>query len=73
MMPNRYYVTLWLRSIGPIHYDVLENILEFNVEPSNFFGSGRGIHPRHGLTFFPCRWSKPQMKTEEKPVLRGTE
>jgi hypothetical protein len=62
LMPARYYVSLWIRSIGPIHYDVVENFLEFNVEPSNYFDSGRGIDKRFGLVFFPCRWHAPRVQ-----------
>ena len=28
----------------------------FNVEGSNYYESGRGISPKYGLMFFPCRW-----------------
>ena len=48
-------------SVGPIHYDVLDNFMEFKVEPSNYFQSGRGIKSRYGLMFFPCTWHPPEL------------
>ncbi len=60
LMPARHLMSLWIRSVGPIHYDVLDNFMEFKVEPSNYFQSGRGIKSRYGLVFFPCRWHPPR-------------
>jgi lipopolysaccharide transport system ATP-binding protein len=57
LMPSRYYVTLWLESSGPVHYDVLDRCTVLDVETSNWYGSGTGIHARHGIVFLPCRWT----------------
>jgi len=54
LLPGRYYLSLWLG--WKIYYDVLRNCISFDVEPSNYYGSGRGIESRFGLMFFPSRW-----------------
>lgn len=61
LMPGRLLMSLWIRSVGPVHYDVLDNFMEFKVEPGNVFESGRGIKSRYGLMFFPCTWHPPEL------------
>lgn len=56
LMPDRYYISLWLESMGPISYDLLDRCATFDVEVSNFYQSGRGIHKRSGVIFLPCKW-----------------
>ena len=55
LLPGRYFLSLWLGKSNNL-YDVLKNCVAFDVEPSNFYGSGRGIESRFGLMFFPSRW-----------------
>jgi lipopolysaccharide transport system ATP-binding protein len=55
LLPGRYFLSLWLGKSNNL-YDVLKNCVSFDVEPSNFYGSGRGIESRFGLMFFPSRW-----------------
>lgn len=55
LLPGRYYLSLWLGKANN-HYDVLKNCIAFDVEPSDFYGSGRGIESKYGLMFFPSRW-----------------
>ena len=57
LMPGRYFLSLWLSSPGPVLHDVLEHSTVLDVEPSNFYSSGRGIDSRFGIMFFPCRWN----------------
>jgi lipopolysaccharide transport system ATP-binding protein len=57
LLPGRYSMSLWLKLQGPQYYDVLEHCLQFDVETSDFYGTGRGIHKYFGLVFLPCRWS----------------
>lgn len=56
LLPGRYYLSLWLKIQGPAYFDVLEQCLQFDVEASDFYGSGRGISPYFGIVFLPCRW-----------------
>jgi lipopolysaccharide transport system ATP-binding protein len=56
LMPGTYYLGVWAASNGGEWHDVLDHVLTFDVEPSDYFGSGRGIESRFGLIFFPCRW-----------------
>jgi lipopolysaccharide transport system ATP-binding protein len=57
LMPGRYFLSLWLTSPGEILHDVLEHCTVLDVEPSNFYKSGRGIESRFGILFFPCQWN----------------
>jgi lipopolysaccharide transport system ATP-binding protein len=63
LLPGRYYLSLWLG--WKIYYDVLKNCISFDVEPSNYYGSGRGIESRFGLMFFPSRWRS--VTPQERP------
>jgi homopolymeric O-antigen transport system ATP-binding protein len=55
LMPGTYYAELLAASMNEYH-DRLENVAKINVEPSDYYGTGRGIEPRFGLVFFPFRW-----------------
>jgi lipopolysaccharide transport system ATP-binding protein len=55
-LPGRYYLSVWLKIQGPTYFDVLEHCMQFDVETSDFYGSGRGIHKYFGIVFLPCRW-----------------
>ncbi|MDY6838683.1 MAG: ABC transporter ATP-binding protein [Thermodesulfobacteriota bacterium] len=56
LMPARYYLTLWIASVGRPDYDILEHCAVLDIEPSDVYNSGRGIDSRHGTVFFPCHW-----------------
>lgn len=63
LMPGRYYLSLQLEGVGPVHYDILDRCAYFDVEASDFYKSGRGIEGRYGIVFLPCQWklkSKPE-------------
>jgi lipopolysaccharide transport system ATP-binding protein len=62
LMPGRYYLTLWIQGTGPVHYDILDNCMVFDVETTNYYRSGRGISSKFGLVFFPCRWHPPESR-----------
>jgi lipopolysaccharide transport system ATP-binding protein len=57
LLPGRYSLSLWLKVQGPVFYDVLEHCLQFDVEESNFYGSGKGISRYFGIVFMPCSWN----------------
>jgi lipopolysaccharide transport system ATP-binding protein len=59
LMPGTYYVELLAASMNEYH-DRLENVAKIDVEPSDFYGTGRGIEARFGLVFFPFRWKLPE-------------
>ena len=62
LLPGRYYLSLWLGKWSNLH-DVLKNCIAFDVEPSDYYGSGRGIDSSFGMVFFPSRWrSMPPQK-----------
>lgn len=55
LLPGRFYLSLWLGKWNNLH-DVLKNCISFDVEPSDYYGSGRGIDAEFGVMFFPSRW-----------------
>ena len=56
LMPGRYFMSLWLTSPDGTRHDVLEHVRAMDVEPSNYYRSGRGIDSRFGLVVLPCSW-----------------
>jgi lipopolysaccharide transport system ATP-binding protein len=56
LMPGRYFMSLWLTSPDGTRYDVLEHVAALDVEPSNYYKSGRGIDSRFGIVVLPCTW-----------------
>jgi lipopolysaccharide transport system ATP-binding protein len=69
LLPGRYYLSLWLGKWSNQH-DVLKNCISFDVEPSDYYGSGRGIDAAFGLMFFPSRWKS--CAPQERVVLAET-
>jgi len=55
LLPGRYYLSLWLGKWNNQN-DVLKNCIAFDVEPADYYGSGRGIESGFGLMFLPSRW-----------------
>lgn len=60
IMPGRYYLSLWLGPWGHVQ-DCLQNAVIMDVEPSDFYGTGRGIESRFGMMFLPCRWKSDHL------------
>lgn len=69
LLPGRYYISLWLGKWSNQH-DVLKNCISFDVEPSDYYGSGRGIDSSFGLMFFPSRWKS--YPPQERGLRTGT-
>lgn len=59
LLPAQYYLSLWITELGgtPIYDGDVRVVLE--VEPANIYASGRTPTSRHGIAFFPQRWSIP--------------
>jgi hypothetical protein len=53
LMPGTYYAGVEVASMYEIH-DSLENFVKIDVEPSDYYGTGRGVEveERFGLVFF---------------------
>jgi lipopolysaccharide transport system ATP-binding protein len=62
LMPGRYFLSLWLTSPDGTLHDVLEHVTALDVEPSNYYKSGRGIDGRFGVIALPCRWDVAGMQ-----------
>jgi lipopolysaccharide transport system ATP-binding protein len=60
LLPDRYYVSLWIEAVGPISYDILNRCAALDIETTDYYGSGRSIEKRNGIIFLPCRWFPPQ-------------
>jgi lipopolysaccharide transport system ATP-binding protein len=58
LMPGTYYAGLFAATWHE-YQDWLENVIKIEVEPSDYYGTGRGIEARFGLVFFPFRWKVP--------------
>ncbi len=56
LMPGRYNVSLFLGAVGPLFQDILDHCGALEVEPSDFYNSGKGIESRFGIIFLPFRW-----------------
>ena len=51
LMPGTYYAGVEVASMYDIH-DSLENVVKIDLEPSDYYGTGRGVEERFGLVFF---------------------
>lgn len=60
LMPGTYYLGIWASSFHEWH-DVLDNVAVLTVEPSDYYGTGRGVESRFGLIFVPFRWKVPAL------------
>jgi len=54
--PDRYYLSLWLASVGPRYYDQLDHCTALDVEPADVNRSGRSMTKSFGIVFLPCHW-----------------
>jgi lipopolysaccharide transport system ATP-binding protein len=57
LVPARYYLSLWIQSVGPVKYDILDHCVALDVEASDVHETGRGLDSRWGVVVFPVRWS----------------
>jgi lipopolysaccharide transport system ATP-binding protein len=67
IMPGRYYLSLYLGPHGHLQ-DVLQNAVIMDVEPADYYGTGRGIESRFGMIFLASRWKSdylPGVRKEE--------
>jgi len=55
--PDRYYLSIWLASVGPRYYDHLDFCTTLSVEPADVNKSGRAMNKGFGLVYMPCQWS----------------
>lgn len=62
LMPGSYYLSAWVSSFNEWH-DVVDNVARLDIEPSDFYGTGRGVESRFGLVFFPFCWKSLAAKT----------
>lgn len=58
LMPGRYSVTLFLGAVGPLFQDLLDHCGTLEIEPSDFYKSGKGIESRFGLVCMPFKWQQ---------------
>ncbi|MBE0669587.1 MAG: ABC transporter ATP-binding protein [Anaerolineales bacterium] len=66
IMPDRYFMNLWI--VGDrekLFFDRVLKSVRIDVEYSNFFKSGRGIHKDLGYVFIASRWNFDGVTTGE--------
>ena len=57
LTPGRYYLSLWIESLGAEQsYDLLEHSVVLDIDTPNVSQSGRQFDHRSGFVFFPCSW-----------------
>jgi lipopolysaccharide transport system ATP-binding protein len=56
LMPSRYYLTLWLASTGGLKFDHLDHCVALDVEPSDPYGTGKGMGRQFGLMYLTGGW-----------------
>ncbi len=71
LMPDRYYVTLTLQSIGPVRYDILDHCVAIDVEASDVYNTGRGLGSRWGVVFMPGRWKFKGLSGAKRSIERS--
>lgn len=62
LMPGPYYITLGVTSFHEWH-DLIDHCARIDLEPSDYYGTGRGIESRFGIIFLPFRWMHPSTQT----------
>ncbi len=60
LMPGQYNLSLWLGPWENLH-DVLKHCVIMDVEAADYYKTGRGIEPRFGQVFMPCRWASDHL------------
>jgi lipopolysaccharide transport system ATP-binding protein len=71
IMPDRYYITLWIDRYSDIPgekeilYDYIERCAPLNVEYVDYYRSGRGVDKIWGSMFMACKWNFDGMNSEE--------
>jgi hypothetical protein len=60
LLPGRYSLSLWITAQGgtPVYDGDVRTALQ--VEPANIYPSGRMPESRHGIIYFPQRWTVPE-------------
>jgi lipopolysaccharide transport system ATP-binding protein len=77
LMPGTYYLGVWVASFEEYH-DEMDNVATLDVEPSNYYGTGRGIESRFGFVFLDYRWipngnsSNAEALPEHSAISRGS-
>lgn len=56
-IPDRYYISLWLASVGPKWYDRLEHCAALDIEAADVYNAGRQMTSNFGIIYLPCRWT----------------
>ncbi len=64
LMPGTYYLGVWAAGFYTAH-DMLDNVARIEVEPSDFYGTGRGIEARLGIIFLSYRWRQVSQSEPE--------
>jgi lipopolysaccharide transport system ATP-binding protein len=56
IMPGQYFLSVWLGALGPTYYDSIDRCTILDVEPADFYGSGRSSQDKRVIMMMPCHW-----------------
>ena len=56
LMPGRYNLSLAIWDEIKGYYDYIRNCVALDIQPSDFYQSGKGIEERYGIIFLPGKW-----------------
>ena len=57
LTPGRYWISLWAGARRGKGWDILPHCTAMDVEPSDFFNTGKGMDRGYGFVLLPCRWN----------------
>ena len=57
LMPARYYLSLWLASVGGTYYDQIDHCAALDVETGDPYGTGKGMARRYGIMYLTGGWT----------------
>lgn len=70
LTPGRYFLSVWIATVGPIFYDSLERCVSFSVEDADFYGSGRKPE-KSAIVLLPCQWRHPAFSENRGSAMQG--
>jgi lipopolysaccharide transport system ATP-binding protein len=57
IMPDRYFLNLWIHDGRNKYIEHLVRCVTFDVESSDYYNSGKGIDKQEGITFLKYSWN----------------
>lgn len=64
LTPGRYFLSLWIAAADGAKHDILDHCISIDVEPSDFYESGRTVSRKMGVILMPCKWNLQGLNAE---------